>query len=198
MEDLGIPKELLDEAAEMFGGGGFQLVVPPDAEKRRKKGYARWTEIVTVQKAYREAKLTDAGDTHMIYAVQCQIMPAGETKNGGRSHTAFNRVNYEAISAGDKEDGQYKMSRGTVGKLRAIAVGAAEIDISTTGLTGEILTALFPLKDVEDHTSPLVNRVLKVSFTDNENKKYPPGPDAKNQQTIDAWAAVKVPEEEAA
>ncbi len=192
MEDLGIPKELLDEAAEMFGGG-FQLTVPPDAEKRRKKGYARWTEIVTVQKAYREAKLTEAGDTHMIYAVQCQIMPAGETKNGGRSHTAFNRVNYDAIEAGDKENGQYKMSRGAVGKLRGVAL-AAGIDISTTGLTGEILTALFPLKDVEDHTSPLAEKVFKVSFTDNENKKW----QGNNKQTIDAWAPVKVPEEEAA
>ena len=145
----------------------------------------------------------------MIFAVKTQIMPAGETKNGGRSHTVFSRVNYAANQAvvdakaavaaapldvaakarldEAEENGQYKMSKGAAQKLKQIAV-AGGIDIKTTGMTNEILVALFPLKDVEEHVSPLDGRVFKVSFTDNANKKW----NDNNNQQIDAWAAVVV------
>ncbi len=188
--DLGIPEELLAEAADMFTPTeGFQLTVPEASLARRNSGYARWPEVVTIQGATREVKVSQAGDTHMIYVIKVQVMPAGATKNGGRMFWSRLRVNYAAIAAGDKDNGQYKMSKGAVSKLRMLAM-VAGIDMSKTNLTGEILTALFPLKDVEEHPSALVTRVAKVSFSDNEGNQFA----GNNQQEIDAWVLVKVPE----
>lgn len=206
MEDLGIPKSLMDDAESMFQTG-FQLTVPPDAEAKRNKGYARWPELFTVEKAYREVKETEGGATHVVFAVKGQIMPVGDTKNGGRSFTAWNRCNYAAMAAVEnalksgnqeaidaaKDDGQYKMSRGAVKKLKQIAV-VAGVDLTQTDLTGPLLQALFPLKDVEENVSSLDGQTFKVSMLDNANRQW----QEKNQQEIDAWAPNKVVVEGAA
>ena len=186
------------------------------SEAKRKDGRARWPEVFSVQHAYREVKESKAGDTHVIYAVKGQVVPAGETKNGGKVFTAWMRCNYKAMhnvvaaekalsmaqANGDgaailaaqkvvddaKDDGQYKMSKGSTKKIGMIAV-LAGADLSKTDLTGPLLQSLFPLKDVEENISPLDGKTYKVSFLDNSNSKF----NKKNQQEIEAWAKVKDP-----
>lgn len=184
MEDLTIPKELMTEAEDMLNSS-YNLRVPPAAEAARKNGYAQWSEVIVIEDAYHEVAEKN-GNVHTIFALKSRVLPAGNTVNGGRSHTVFNRINYAALAAGS-EEGQRKMSLGSVHRLKQIAV-AAGLDIETTGLTGDILSTLFPLQGTADDmggNKPLVSRRFVVSIRDNANKKY----NNENQQDTVAFAA---------
>ena len=97
MEDLGIPQSLMEDAAKMFSGGDFQMKVPPVAEAKRKDGRARWAEVFIVGQGYREVLESKAGDEHVVFSVKGQVVPAGDTLNGGKTHVARMRCNYKAM-----------------------------------------------------------------------------------------------------
>jgi len=184
MEDLTIPKELMAEAEDMLNQS-FNLKVPPGAEAQRKNGYAQWSEVIVIEDAHHEV-VEKNGNVHTVFSLKSKVLPAGDTVNGGRSHTVFNRINYPALAAGG-DDGQRKMSLGSVHRLKQIAV-AAGLDIEETGLTGDILSTLFPLQGTATDMSggsPIIAKRFVISVRDNANRKY----NNENQQDTVAFAA---------
>ncbi len=183
MEDLSIPIELMKEAEDMLSTK-YNLKVPPGAEAARKNGYAQWPEVVQIDSAYRE-EVEKNGNTHMVFAIKSSVLPSEGTVNAGRNHPMFNRINYAALSSGG-DDGQRKMSLGSVHRLKQIAV-AAGIDIEATGLTGDILSTLFPVQGTAEdmsEASPLVGKRFVISMRDNAGRKWKD----ENQQDTVAFA----------
>ena len=187
MEDLSIPTELLAEADNMFSTG-FNLTVPEKAELSRNKGYTRWTEVVQIDAAYREEKVTEAGNTHMVYALKTKVLPAGDTVNGGKTYMVWHRINYKAADEGNHEDGQFKMSAGSTRRLKAFFLSFGVT--LTKENSNELLTGSFPFKEAEA-VSPLIGKKFQVGMLDNDDpQKRWPKVTGENQQDIEAYTAV--------
>ena len=165
--NYGIPADLAKEASKLTASR-FQLLVPEDVT--RKRGIARWNEAVQVKGAFRETVTSNAGDEHVVFTVNTVVLAGTGTPNEGRNYTFSTRINYESLGR-DVEDGQRKMSMGSVSKLIQLASAAApDLFDDEVGLTEQVVDTLFPLKEGED-TSMLEGAKLVLVMTDNEDPK---------------------------
>jgi hypothetical protein len=188
MENLSIPQELLDEAGDILSGG-FNLKVPKEAEARRTKGFARFTEKVVVEDAYRET-VEKNGNTQTVFALKTKVLPREGGINTGRMFNVWNRINYLALADADPDNvnGQKKMSMGAIRRLKSLVI-ATGISLEN-GLNGDLLATLFPAKDSFEVDggdvvkSPLVEKKYLVSINDNANSTY----NGENNQEANSFA----------
>lgn len=130
----------------------------------------RWNESGRILSVEVAETTSSSGAEHTLYTVEFVITP---TKGSGTlvgSKTYWKaRYNAAAWAAGNKEDGQYKMSRGTLIKLCQL-VRAAGFPIQG-GLSSAQIAAYFPAGG----GSPLINRELNIQIQQKESFQAPSG-----------------------
>lgn len=192
MENLSIPKELLDEAGEALTQG-FNLKVPPASEEARKNGYARFSETVVVEDAYRET-VEKNGNTQTVFALKTRVLPSDGTINAGRMFNVWNRINYKeaADPDPDNKNGQKKMSMKAIRVLKSLII-ASGVDLAETGgMSGDLLAAYFPVKDSFDvdggevQRSPFIEKKYLISISDNANSQW----NGENNQEAESFQLV--------
>lgn len=161
-----------DAVAEAEKSNNPALIEPKTA---RSKGEAKfWVETVKITAVSSEESETQKGDDHHVLTIDCDIEPGGTggDANVGRRVQFRGRINWDAYEKGNKNDGQYKMSRGTIGTMGALF---REIGIHDHGdIELETWDAAFP--DDEGEVSPLIGHVLDAYIKQEPNdagQKWP-------------------------
>lgn len=146
-----IDKEAAQRAQTALAGGNRDpLTVPADARvSNDEKGntYSRWTESVTIIKAYRS--VTKKGLMDVITDVK--IRQSSEKKNNGRrvfGHWYFN------TSRGEVSEGHVKMNERTEGAMLSALV-AAGIMKETGEVSASVLDRMWPSQNKPGANSPL-------------------------------------------
>lgn len=170
-----VTPEMMREFDRAING---RLTPPENARTRtlenRKTGameeHKRWNESGRVTSVTVEETVSNAGDNHDVYTVEFEI--TGTKGSGtlvGSSARLQCRVNPAALEAGDKENGQYKMSRGSLIRLTQL-VRACGFPVKG-GLSSAQMAAYFP----EHDQSPLINREVYFEIHQNESEQAPSG-----------------------
>lgn len=175
-----IPADVAKEASRL-AASKFHLTPPPGAA--RKKGVTRWNEAIEIESASKEEAETKAGDTHIVFTVNGRVLAGTGTPNESRKYTFSMRINYESLPR-DAEDGQRKMSMGTINKLIQLA-GAALPNLfdDAIGLTEELIGETFPTAgSATDMSGGSLLKGTKVVLVlkDNETEQF----NGRNQQEV--------------
>lgn len=158
------------QAIEQQMTQGAALQPPTDAKRSKKNANeAYWTERVQVTEVESESTQSNAGDNHEVLTVGCTILttrPNGNASgNEGRSVSFKGRLNWDAWANGngDIKDGQFKMHKGTVGKMATLARAAGFYE------GGDIEPSLWLHMFPEQGLSPLVGMEFDVEIKQKPN-----------------------------
>lgn len=147
--------------AEFEANSSFNLTAPDNARKQKVKNkvsgveeqHERWNESAQIVDVTALASISNAGIAQDVYTVRFEVTATkGSGKNVGRKIRFQGRVNAAAWPNGNKEDGQYKMSNGTMSRIVQL-VKAVGYDVKA-GLTSAQMAAYFP----EGGGSPLIGK----------------------------------------
>jgi hypothetical protein len=148
------------------------LQEPPTA---RTKGEAKlWVETVKIVGVSSDETESQKGDDHLVLTIDTEVEPGGTggDLNVGKRVQYRGRINWDAYEKANKNDGQFKMSRGTVGVMGGLF---REVGIHDHGdIEPETWDAAFP--DDEGETSPLIGYVLDAYIKQEPNdsgQKWP-------------------------
>lgn len=163
-----------DAVKEAEASQSSKLLVPPTAKLNRKDPEdARWRERIKIVEVSAEELESKAGDDHIQFTVRGEITEEGSSgSNVGRTVTSRMRINPAAYAAGDKKDGQYKMSRGTIARLTELfrAVGYYE----DGDLEAAFFDQMFPAED-SGETSPLLDQEVEIEVHQSPSDEAPSG-----------------------
>ena len=196
LTDLNIPAEVLAEAESMMTGG--YLLTVPEGTERKNNFYARFSENVVIESATHDQETASNGASRYVFTLKYKVLPSGLNGdvNAGKVITEFMRYNFGAL-AGKAEavgngsmDGEKKMSTMTAGKLKQLAV-AAGFPLEE-GLTGEIMSTMFPSKILEmppeeDDVLPGMKFVFTILDNSDPKRQF----NGKNNQGIDSIAPLE-------
>lgn len=155
-----------------------RLAVPENARRKtaenKKTGemeeHVRFNESGQIDSIEVTTGISAAGDTHDIYQIQFAVTGTkGSGINVGGKTWMKARINPEALAAGNKDNGQYKMSRGTLIRLTQL-VRAAGFPIQG-GLSSAQMAAYFP----ENGKSPLIGKEVWMEVHQTSSEKSPTG-----------------------
>lgn len=167
--------EMLAEYDRAING---RLTPPETARKKTQKNYktdmpeehVRWNESARITDVQVTETISGAGDNHDLYAVKFEI--TGTKGSGtlvGQQLTFLGRINSVAFEAGDKDNGQFKMSRGTLIRLAQL-VRAAGFQVKG-GLSSAQMAAFYPVNGA----SPLVGKEVYIEIHQKESDAAPTG-----------------------
>ena len=171
-----VPAEKLAQMESEMSG---LLVVPQDAKSKVRKNkdtgaeeqHYYWRESAMIKEINVSEVVSNAGDEHDLYEILFTITgTSGASSNVGSNNAKIAaRINPTVWSAGNKTDGQYKMSRGTI-VLLASLVRATGIPVSG-GLSSAQMASLFP----ENGGSPLLGEEILIDIHQHETDRAPSG-----------------------
>jgi len=170
-----VTQEMLQEMDRQING---RLTAPASARKKTQTNYKtkqteehiRWNESAQVVSVECASTISGAGDEHDVYKVEFGITATrGSGMHVGTKVFLTARVNPKALDAGDKEDGQFKMSRGSLVRLLQL-VRASGFPVKG-GLSSAQMAAYYPANG----QSPLVGKEVLIEIHQNESDKAPTG-----------------------
>ena len=165
-----VTPEMMNEMNRQING----RLEPPDTARRRKmenrktnviEEHVRWNESAKVTSVEVATTVSAAGDEHDVYSVEFTITGTkGTGQFVGEKVYLKARINPVALDAGNKDDGQFKMSRGTLIRLAQL-VKSVGFDIKG-GLSSAQMAAYFPVAG----NSPLVGKEVYIEIHQNESE----------------------------
>jgi hypothetical protein len=167
-------------------------LIPPPGVVRDGKGYARWTEMGTIEAAHREDKVGSKGEQRVQFVAKIKIIPSSSSipsSNVGKPKFERMLVNFGVLkgkqgAAGQGDiDTEKSMSARSIKKIRQLAV-AVGLDLSA-GTTNTILDALFPVEG--SNASVLLGTKLALSISDCPAKAS----QYENNQNVDNFLRVE-------
>lgn len=123
------------------------------------KEHRRWNESMRVSDVTVKETTSQSGNDHILFSVEFEITASRGSGTLVGSKTYFvGRFNPIAYKANNREDGQWKMSNGTLVRLTQL-VRACGFPVKG-GLSSAQIQAYFP----ESGQSPLINREINGSI----------------------------------
>lgn len=130
----------------------------------------RWNESARITGVEVTEVVSSAGDDHDLYTVGFEITATkGSGEHVGDSTRYQGRINPDAYAAGNKDDGQFKMSSGTLVRLTQL-VRSSGFPIKG-GLSSAQMAGYFPI----DGASPLIGREVNIEIHQQESEMAPSG-----------------------
>lgn len=170
-----ITPELMDEFESRMDG---KLPTPDTARKatlkNKKTGameqHERWNESAQIEDVTVETVVSQKGDEHDLYQVKFLVTATkGSGKCVGKNVTLSARINPVALKARNKDDGQFKMSEGTLVRLAQL-VRACGVEVKG-GLSSAQFAAFYP----ENGDSPLKGKEVVIEIHQHESEGSPTG-----------------------
>jgi len=146
----------------------FVLNPPDDAtENTDKKGntYKRWSEPAVIDAAWRES--TDKG--LLIAVVQAKIRTG--SKNGGSRVWARHMIHPQVLvgAADETTTAKYEFMNNRAINALTTLLNATDLAPDNGGISGKLLSMLFPVKNAPGASSPLKGKAVFVNLVDQPN-----------------------------
>lgn len=159
-----ITASVLAEAEASTKRGSFRLEPADNARpNKRNPRQMYWSETLNILSAKREEAVSKkSGRKHTVFILQVEPTPDSGTKNVGTKFRLSHRICYDSVRAGDKENGEFIMSRNAIARLKQLldAVGI-ECTNEHGDLRGDVLMEVFT-ENGQD--SPLVNQIIEAEI----------------------------------
>jgi hypothetical protein len=134
------------------------------------KEVVKWNESGRIVGVSVEETVSQNGDNHDLYIIDLEITGTkGSGEHVGSRVQFKGRINPEAWDAGDKDDGQFKMSRGTLIRLTQF-VRSSGFPVKG-GLSSAQMAAYFPANG----QSPLIGREVYFEISQETSDFSPSG-----------------------
>lgn len=173
---------LAEAEAATRPGGNFKLNVPANARtNKRNPNKQYWTEIVSITSAKKYVKTGKSGRPHTVFELGVEVTPNGSGENIGARFKVFPRICFPAIEAGDKDNGEYIMSRNAIGHLKQLFDATGVEATNEHGqLRGDVLEQVFTEQGTD---SPIVGQTFSAEIM----QEKPETPDGRYNIEIQTY-----------
>ena len=155
---------LAEAEAATRPGGAFKLNVPDSAKTNKNNPRKQYfTEAARITGAKKYVKPGKSGRAHTVFELGVEVLPEGGSgQNIGAKFKLFSRVCFPSIEVGDKENGEYIMSRNAIARLKQLFDACGVECVNEYGsLLGDVLEQCFTEQGTD---SPLVGTTLSIEI----------------------------------